>query len=117
LVPPAWARARPLELFRERLAAATGDLQVMGPPGAPLGLFMLRGAELWQFHVARAARGSGVAGALMAQAETELARRGFTTGWLDCAAGNTRAARFYEKCGWTRARTQASRLETEEGVF
>ena len=42
---------------------------------------------------------------------------GWRTAWLDCAAGNNRAARFYEKCGWTRARTQVSRLKTEEGVF
>jgi hypothetical protein len=31
--------------------------------------------------------------------------------------GNERAARFYEKCGWHRARTTMNRLETADGVF
>ncbi|MGB9369112.1 MAG: GNAT family N-acetyltransferase [Xanthobacteraceae bacterium] len=70
-----------------------------------------------QFYVARAARGSGVANALMEAAEAELARRGVTTPWLACGIGNDRAARFYEKRGWVNARTQTSRLETPEGVF
>ena len=117
LVPPGWARARPLELFRERVTAARDEMRVIGPTGAPLGFFLLRGAELYQFYVARAARGSGMAAALLTQAEAELAARGVTTAWLDCAAGNNRAARFYEKSGWTRARTELSRLETQEGVF
>ena len=42
---------------------------------------------------------------------------GFATVWLACAIGNDRAARFYEKCGWVRARTQVNRLETPDGVF
>jgi ribosomal protein S18 acetylase RimI-like enzyme len=117
LVPPAWARARSLELFRARVAAAHAEMRVIGPPGAPLGFFLLRGEELWHFYVAPAARGTGAAAALMGEAEAELSRRGTATAWLDCAAGNNRAARFYEKCGWTRARTQVSRLETEEGAF
>ena len=116
-MPPPWARARPLELFRERVTAARDEMRVIGPRGAPLGFFMLRGEELWQFYVAPAARGAGVAAALMAQAEAELARRGVARPWLDCVAGNNRAARFYENCGWTRARTELSRLETQEGVF
>ncbi len=116
LVPPGWARARSLSSFRERLAALP-ETRVVGPAGSPLGFFMLRGEELWQFYVARAARGTGAATALMAHAEAELVRRGVATAWLDCAAGNDRAARFYEKCGWVRARTRVSRLETPEGVF
>ncbi|TMI99812.1 MAG: GNAT family N-acetyltransferase [Alphaproteobacteria bacterium] len=117
LVPPAWARARPLELFHERVAAAHAGMRVTGPPGTPLGFFMLRGEELWQFYLARPARGTGIAAALMAQAEAELARRGIVAPWLDCAAGNNRAARFYEKSGWSRARTEVKRLETAERVL
>src|SRR5256885_278794 len=56
LVPPAWARARSRLSFRERLAAPLADTRVIGPVGAPLGFFMLRGEELWQFYVA--ARGA-----------------------------------------------------------
>ena len=104
LAPPDLVRARTLERFRERMAAALADTFVIGPPGAPSGFHMLRGDELYQFYVARAARGSGVAAALIADAEARLAERGVTTAWLACGVGNDRAARFYEKCGWVRAR-------------
>jgi hypothetical protein len=39
------------------------------------------------------------------------------TAWLGCAIGNERAARFYEKCGWHRARTMVSDLETTSGIL
>ena len=117
LAPPGLVRARTLESFRERLAAALADTFVIGPPGAPSGFYMLKGDELYQFYVARAARGSGVAAALIADAEARLAGRGVATAWLACGIGNDRAARFYEKCGWVRARTQVNRLETPDGVF
>lgn len=117
IAPAGLAKARTLERFRERLAAALPDTFVIGPPGAPDGFFMLRGDELYQFYVARAARGSGVADALMDAAEGELARRGVATPWLACGIGNDRAARFYEKRGWVIARGQPNRLETPEGVF
>jgi ribosomal protein S18 acetylase RimI-like enzyme len=117
LAPPGLVRARTLESFRERLAAALDDTRVAGPAGAPLGLCMLKDDELYQLYVARAARGSGVAAALIADGEGRLSARGVTTAWLACAVGNDRAARFYEKCGWVRARTTVNRLETQDGVF
>ena len=117
VAPEGLRRARTLVSFRERLAAALPDTYVIGPFGAPTGFFMLAGDELYQFYVASEARGSGVATALIADAEAELARRGVSTAWLACAVGNDRAARFYEKCGWARARTQVNRLETADGVF
>ena len=43
LVPQPWARARPLELFRERVTAARAEIRVIGPRGAPVGFFLLRG--------------------------------------------------------------------------
>ena len=91
------ARARTLTSFRARLAAALDDTRVAGPAGAPLGLCMLKDDELNQLYVAREARGSGVAAALLADGEARLAERGVTTAWLACAVGNDRAARFYEK--------------------
>ena len=110
-------RARTLESFRERLAAALDDTRVAGPAGAPLGLCMLKDDELYQLYVARAARGSGVAAALIADGEARLAEHGVTTAWLACAVGNDRAARFYEKRGWVTARTTVNRLDTQDGVF
>ena len=117
LAPPGLVRARTFESFRERIAAALADTFVVGPPGAPSGFYMLKSDELYQFYVARAARGSGIAAVLIADAEARLADRGVTIAWLACGIGNDRAARFYEKCGWVRAQTAVSRLETGDGVF
>jgi GNAT superfamily N-acetyltransferase len=109
-------QARTLESFRARLAVLD-DTRVIGPVGAPLGLCIIKEDELYQLFVAREARGTGAAAALIADGETRLAACGFATVWLACAIGNDRAARFYEKCGWTRARTVVSRLETQAGAF
>jgi len=117
IAPAGLVRARTLESFRERMAAALADTFVIGPPGVQFGFYMLKGDELYQFYVARTARGSGIATTLIADAEARLAGRGVATAWLACGIGNDRAARFYEKCGWVRARTQVNRLETPDGVF
>ena len=117
LAPEGLVRARTLELFRERLVAARDDTRVIGPPGAPLGLCMIKDDELYQLYVARQARGTGAAAALIADGEARLAARGFATAWLACAIGNDRAARFYEKSGWVMAREVVNRLETPAGVF
>jgi GNAT superfamily N-acetyltransferase len=117
ILPPELARLRTLESFRERMRAGLKDTRVVGPLGEPIGLCMLKGDELYQLYVSAAARGMGVAAVLIADAEMRLAAAGFTTGWLACAIGNLRAARFYEKSGWVRVGTVTSRLETPEGIF
>jgi ribosomal protein S18 acetylase RimI-like enzyme len=78
---------------------------------------MIKDDELYQLYVARQARGTGAAAALIADGEARLAAHGFATAWLACAIGNDRAARFYEKCGWVMAREAVNRLETPAGVF
>ena len=117
ILPAELARARTLASFKERLRAGLSDVRVAGPPDAPVGLAMLKGDELYQLYVSADARGTGAAAALIADAETRLAARGVQTAWLACAIGNERAARFYEKSGWRRARTMVSELETAEGIF
>jgi len=117
ILPATLARARTLESFAERMAAALADVRVIGPQGAPLGFAMLKGDELYQFYVAAEARGAGVAAALIADAEARLSERGVETAWLACAIGNARAARFYEKSGWHLAKTMVSRLGTGDGPF
>ena len=116
IAPEGLVQARTLESFRARLAILD-DTRVIGPVGAPLGLCIIKDDELHQLFVARAARGTGVAAALLADGEARLAARGFATVWLACAIGNDRAARFYEKCGWVMAGEVANRLETQAGVF
>ena len=51
-------------------------------------------------------RGTGVAAALLAEAERLVAAGGHERAWLAVAVGNARARRFYEKNGWI-----------DEGVF
>ena len=117
IVPAALTRARTFEDFARRMAASLEDVRVIGPHRAPLGFAMLKGQELYQFYVASEARGSGLATALMADAEAQLLARGVETAWLACAVGNARAAKFYEKSGWHLARTEISRLDTPDGPF
>jgi GNAT superfamily N-acetyltransferase len=115
--PPELIRLRTLASFRDRLEAALPEIYVVGPVGGPLGLCVLRGEELYQLFVAPEAHGSGVAAALIADAEARLAARGVETAWLACAIGNTRAARFYEKSGWRMAGTFVMLSETSNGPF
>ena len=117
LQPPELIRLRTLESFRERLQAALPSIRVAGPIGAPVGFCVLKGEELYQLFVSPEARGSGVAAALIADAEARLAERGVETAWLACAIGNDRAARFYEKSGWRLVGTVVNPAETSSGPF
>lgn len=117
LQPPELTRLRTLDSFRERLQAALAHIRVAGPLGAPVGFCVLKGEELYQLFVLPDARGSGVAAALIADAEARLAERGVETAWLACAIGNDRAARFYEKNGWRMTGTVVNPADTSNGPF
>jgi uncharacterized protein (DUF924 family)/GNAT superfamily N-acetyltransferase len=117
VVPAELTRRRTRERFRDRLQAALADVRVAGPIGAPVGFSMLKDDELYQLFVSARARGSGVAAALIADAEARVAAKGIQTAWLTCAIGNDRAARFYEKCGWHRTGTVTEELDTPEGTL
>jgi GNAT superfamily N-acetyltransferase len=117
IVPAELAQLRTLKSFDERLRAASVGVRVAGAVGAPVGFYYLKGAELYQFYVSSNARGSGVAAVLMADAEARLGESGVHTAWLACAIGNDRAARFYEKCGWSRTGTVTDDVEVPGGTF
>jgi GNAT superfamily N-acetyltransferase len=117
IVPRDLVRLRTRENFRERLAAEFDAVRVGGDPGAPVGFTMIRGDELYQFYVAAPARGTGVAAALMSDAEAQMVSRGIARAWLACAVGNARAARFYEKSGWQRTATVVVESDTSGGPF
>lgn len=117
LMPAELTRLRTLESFGDRIRAALPAVRVAGPRGAPVGFCMIKHDELFQLFVAAEARGSGVAAALVADAEARLSGNGIDTAWLACAIGNERAARFYEKCGWRRAGNMINQAETSSGPF
>jgi len=115
ILPEDFTRARTLANFRERLRATWPGLRVAGLAGAPAGLCAIKHDELWQLFVSAAARGTGVARALLADGEQRLAAAGVKTAWLSCAIGNDRAARFYEKCGWVRAGNMINKADMPGG--
>ena len=117
VVPAELTRLRTRESFRERLHAALPNVRVAGGRGTPIGFSMVKGDELYQLFVSPEARGSGVAAALIADAEARLLASGVATAWLACAIGNDRAARFYEKSGWHRAGKMLNEVETTNGPF
>lgn len=117
ILPEALKRMRTLESFERRLAEALASTRVAGPLGAAVGLCTMEGDELNQLYVAAEARGTGVALALIADAEQRLAAKGAPLIWLACAIGNNRAARFYEKCGWRNSGIVAIELETPDGPY
>jgi ribosomal protein S18 acetylase RimI-like enzyme len=115
IVPAELTELRTLESFRDRLREALSNVRVVGPSGGPAGFCIVQGDELYQLHVSAESRGSGIAAALIADAESRLSERGVDTAWLACAIGNERAARFYEKCGWHRVGTMVYYPETSSG--
>jgi ribosomal protein S18 acetylase RimI-like enzyme len=117
ILPPALARYRTWESFRERLQASCSNMRVAGPVGGPLGFCVIRDDELYQLYVSKAARGSGIAAMLLRDGESRLAASGVETAWLACAIGNERAAKFYEKNGWRRVGNMINQLPTPDGMF
>src|SRR5579864_535718 len=117
IVPEALIRLRTRDSFRERLNNELNAVRVLVAEGTCLGFTMQRAAEVYQFYVAAAARGTGAAAMLMRDVEAEMATRGVEIAWLTCAVGNARAARFYEKCGWRRTSTISLESETSDGPF
>lgn len=65
-----------------------------------LGFVGVKEDELTKLFVAREARGSGVAVALMKFAEQKIAENGFSVAKLECQAGNIAAEKFYARNGW-----------------
>jgi ribosomal protein S18 acetylase RimI-like enzyme len=98
-VPEALLPHRRLEDLRQRAAERLSDIHAAMFGLKVVGFIAVHGDEIEQLYVAAAARGTGVADALLAHGESLIAGRG-DTAWLAVVAGNTRARRFYARNGW-----------------
>lgn len=100
-VPQELIAARHEGSFRTRAAQRVGDTTVAVVDGKVAGFVMVVGDEVEQVYVAASHRGTGVADALLAEAERQVTRAGHSSVWLAVVAGNARARKFYERRGWS----------------
>jgi ribosomal protein S18 acetylase RimI-like enzyme len=91
---------RTRESFDQRAAARVADTVVATVDGAVAGFIMVVGDEVEQVYVAGEHRGTGLAAALLTEAERLVAANGHDRAWLAVAPGNARARRFYQRRGW-----------------
>ena len=100
-VPEGLTAARTLAAFHERTPLRVDDTTVaLSDAGDLLGFVMVVGDEVEQVFVGPTARGTGLAGVLLTEAEHLVAAGGHARAWLAVVAGNARARRFYDKHGW-----------------
>jgi len=114
-VPDALLRHRTYETFPPRVADRLGQTWVAEDAGGVVGFVVVIGDEVEQVYVAATARGTGIAGELLGRAEVEVREAGHRTAWLAVVAGNSRARRFYERCGWTDSGPLTYQAETATG--
>ncbi len=100
LVPQELVEVRTDESFRTRAASRAHDTTVATVDGAVAGFIMVVDDEVEQVYVSSVHRGSGVARALIAEAERQVKENGHDKAWLAVVAGNARARAFYERAGW-----------------
>jgi len=98
-VPEALLPHRTLEHFRRRVPPRIPSTTVAAVGSRVVGFVTVRDDEVNQLFVAEAARGTGIATALLRHAEGVIALRAGVA-WLAVADGNARARRFYERQGW-----------------
>jgi GNAT superfamily N-acetyltransferase len=99
-VPDELLPLRTRESFDVRTAEGLGNTLVAEVGGEIAGFVMVVGDEVEQVYVASRHRGTGVAAALLAEAERLVREGGHARAWLAVVPGNTRARRFYERSGW-----------------
>jgi GNAT superfamily N-acetyltransferase len=97
---PELVAARTEASFAERAAQRVDGTTVADVDGEVAGFVMVVGDEAEQVYVDAVHRGSGVADALLAEAERQVRENGYAVAWLAVVADNRRARRFYERNGW-----------------
>jgi GNAT superfamily N-acetyltransferase len=99
-VPDALIEARDAAYFAQRTRDLIEHVTLAEVGEALLGVVIVKGDELQQLMVTAAARGRGVGGLLLAEAERQVAAAGHDEIWLAVVPGNTTARAFYESHGW-----------------
>jgi GNAT superfamily N-acetyltransferase len=99
-VPAALPPLRGLAQLRARVPARLGTTTVATIGPVVVGFVALHDDEVEQLYVDAAARGTGVAAALLAHGESVIGAT-HDRAWLAVVPGNARARRFYERCGWS----------------
>ena len=99
-VPDELIAVRTRESFDRRAVDHVPDTSVAELAGTIAGFVMINDDEVEQVYVAAAGRGTGVADALLIEAEQRVAAAGHDQAWLAVVAGNARARRFYQRNGW-----------------
>jgi putative acetyltransferase len=103
-VPDGLTQRRTREAFHDRVShrvAETDETTVAEVDGEIAGFIMVAGDEAEQVYVDRPFRGSGVAAALLTEAERQIGAAGHDVAWLAVVRGNDRAQAFYRRQGWT----------------
>ncbi len=111
-VPPELTALRDRESFAVRLGDFLAETCVIGPVGAPTGFCIIKKDEIYQIYTAPSVRGSGVAAALLSEAEKRLAARGVDEAKLHVIPQNARAIAFYTRQGWAGDAVQPVPLDT-----
>jgi len=117
IVPKALTDLRTSSDFLKRASSNITKTRVGVTASETLGFCMTQEDELYQIYVSPAARGTGLAQALIADGEAKIKAAGHASAWLACAVGNARAARFYEKSGWANSGVSTVDLDTSNGPF
>lgn len=117
-VPAALLAARTPESFHSRAVQRVArDTVVAVAAGRVAGFVMVVGDEVEQVYVSSDHRGTGVAASLLAEGERMVAAAGHQQAWLAVVAGNARARRFYQRCGWTDEGPFDYAAKTDEGTI
>ena len=99
-VPDALVEARDPRYFETRARELVDQVTVAVDGDELLGVLIVTDDELQQLMVSAAARGRGIGGLLLAEAERQVAAAGHDQIWLAVVPGNTAARRFYKSHGW-----------------
>lgn len=117
LVPESLVRERGPEQFVVRAAQRVSDTWVGEIDGVVKGFVSVAGDELEELFVIRAARGTGLADALITRGTQAIREAGYRRAWLAMVTGNARAAAFYTRQGWRDLGRIDYRAQTLDGTI